>query len=718
MRIVFLIHNAYGIGGTIRSAVNLSGALADRHEVEVVSVHQVADAPQLAFDQRVRLTPLIDMREDSPTYDGDHASAQRPNTMFPDVGVDLGRLRYTALHDERVAACLAATDADAVIATRPILNGYLARYGSSRYLRVGQEHLSLAAHSEQLSADQNAAIRRLDAFVTVSEADAAHYREALPDAPTTIRCIPNAVPAPAVRTATLNSRTVVAAGRLVPVKRYDRLIRAFAEVSPSCPDWSLRLYGRGPDKPRLRALIEELGLYDTVRLMGAVSPIETEWAKGAVAAVSSDMESFGMTIVEAMHCGVPVVATDCPHGPAEIISHHRNGLLVPLSPSTGDDVSAYASALRTLMEDDGLRRELGSSAQVTAARYSPDGIARQYQDLLQEAASRRRKAGPGPKRFGRLRGLLRPGASTAKVTVPPAPPTARPAETGEGGPAVRPSASARALLGGAVEVRFHDAALLSPGPLDFVARLRRDPHQRTVRRPVSATAAAEGSRDLVLVLDHAAERLPEGRWDCYLAPRDGDTRLRLRATLVEQARLLETPLTCGPDGLFHQIPYTTTDGYLALRTWRRTAHAEVTRVSVGDHRATVTARLFTTTDASPHGATVRATRRASDTTADDVFFDVPVEVIGTDAIRFQLPYQPAQSRYVSEHDVWDLSLHLRHVPTPVPVGRIAADGVDRKRTDVCPASLLPHPSRDTTTRVRPFFTAANNLALSVRDHTP
>ena len=162
MKISFLIHNAYGIGGTIRSTVNMSGALAARHDVEIVSVHRVADEPQFQLDPRVALVSLIDMRTDSPSYEGSHKLTGRPNRMFPDAGVDFGRLRYTRLHDQRINAYLAATDADVVVATRPILNGYLARHRRSRYVRVGQEHLTHDTHSEQLRTDQNAALRGLD----------------------------------------------------------------------------------------------------------------------------------------------------------------------------------------------------------------------------------------------------------------------------------------------------------------------------------------------------------------------------------------------------------------------------------------------------------------------------------------------------------------------------------------------------------------------------
>ncbi|WP_159051180.1 glycosyltransferase family 4 protein, partial [Streptomyces scabiei] len=397
MKIAFLINNAFGIGGTIRSTANLSAAFADRHDVEVVSVHRSRAEPALTFDPRVRLTSLIDLREGTAGYEGDHPLTERPGTMFPYSGAT-GNLPYTGLQDARIGGFLAHTEADVVIATRPDLNGYLARDGRHRYLRVGQEHLSLDQYREPLRTDQTRAIAGLDAYVTVSEADAAQYRAALPDVGTTIVCVPNGVRAGAVERSTLDSRVIVAAGRLIPIKRYDRLVNAFAKVAADHPGWTLRIYGRGPQKENLREQIDRLGLHDRVFLMGAVSPIETEWAKGAVAAVSSDMESFGMTIVEAMHCGVPVVATDCPHGPGEIITDGRDGILVPLD----GDVDAYADALNRVVGDETLRERLGKEALTKAETYAPAAVARRYEDLFEELTGARSRRRDGAARLGRL----------------------------------------------------------------------------------------------------------------------------------------------------------------------------------------------------------------------------------------------------------------------------------------------------------------------------
>ncbi|EMF50803.1 MULTISPECIES: glycosyltransferase family 4 protein [Streptomyces] len=692
MKIAFLINNAFGIGGTIRSTTNLSAALADRHDVEVVSVHRSRAEPALPFDPRVRLTSLIDLREGTPGFEGDHPLTARPGTMFPYSGAT-GNLPYTALQDERVGGFLARTDADVVIATRPDLNGYLARDGRRRYLRVGQEHLSLDQYHEPLRTDQLKAITGLDAYVTVSEADAAQYRAALPHVDTTVVCVPNGVRASAVARSTLDSQVIVAAGRLIPIKRYDRLVDAFAKVAAQHPGWTLRIYGRGPQKENLREQIDRLGLHDRAFLMGAVSPIETEWAKGAVAAVSSDMESFGMTIVEAMHCGVPVVATDCPHGPGEIITDGEDGLLVPLD----GDVDAYADALNRVVTDEALRERLGKKALDKADVYAPTAIARRYENLFEELAGARRRRWAGAARWARR----------AARAVRSRPAQAVPAAVAEESAPAPVGAHARATADGGFVVRL-DPAELPAGPLDFVARLRRDPDKRQIAVPVLPVPPSAGATDTVVqaVLRPTEHSLAEGRWDCYVVPRGTDKRVRLTARTVEQAALVGRPPRVDRDGVGAWIPYPTADGFLALRTWLRPAHAEIDTVEVSEESVTVTATLYGAADRVrvPQGAEVRVVSR-TDTAYD---FAVAARAVGERGVRFTVPYGEIMTRRAVEHDLWDLRVE------GVPVGRIGGDVVERRKTDLVPGRVFEHGERGRT-RVRPYFTVNNELALSAKD---
>ncbi|KDN77590.1 glycosyl transferase [Streptomyces olindensis] len=375
MKISFLIHNAYGIGGTITTTFNLAGALAERHDVEIVSALRHREHPTLTPDPRVRLRALVDLRKEA-----DHPLHGRPAKVFPPA--EYRHHQYSELTDQRIGECLEALDADVVIGTRPGLNVHIARQAPRHVLRVGQEHLTLDNHSPRLRTALRRAYRDLDVITTVTEADAAAYRRKMWLPGVHVEALPNSVPDPVLPPADGAAKIVVAAGRLVPVKRYDLLIEAFAQVAAAFPDWQLRIYGKGEEQAGLRQLIERLGLWNNVFLMGAATPMEAEWAKASIGASASDFEPFGMTIVEAMRCGLPVVSTDCPYGPGEIIQDGTDGRLVPVG-----DRDALASALLELVGDDERRRRMVRAALENARRYAPGPVVAQAERILDEAVT-------------------------------------------------------------------------------------------------------------------------------------------------------------------------------------------------------------------------------------------------------------------------------------------------------------------------------------------
>ncbi|MFE0962883.1 glycosyltransferase family 4 protein [Streptomyces fungicidicus] len=377
MKISFLIHNAYGIGGTITTTFNLAAALAERHEVEIVSVLRHREHPNLTPHPRVRLRALVDLRREK-----DHPLFGRPAKVFPSA--EYRHHQYSELTDQRIAECLADIDADAVIGTRPGLNVHLALQAPEHVARIGQEHLTLDNHPPALRTALRRAYRRLDVLTTVTDADAASYRRKMRLPGVRVEALPNSVPDPVLPAADSTARVVVAAGRLVPVKRFDLIIEAFARVAAEFPDWQLRIYGKGEEQERLRAQIETLGLWNNVFLMGAATPMEAEWVKGSIGAAASNFEPFGMTLVEAMRCGLPVVSTDCPYGPGEIIKDGEDGRLVPV----GDD-AAFGAALLDLVRDDELRRRMGRAAVANAERFAPGPVVARAERLLQDAVGAR-----------------------------------------------------------------------------------------------------------------------------------------------------------------------------------------------------------------------------------------------------------------------------------------------------------------------------------------
>lgn len=403
MHISFLIHNGYAIGGTVRTTYNLARSLAEHHDVEVVSVFRSRDRPVFDPGPGVRLRYLIDNRGGR-AVENHGAEHARPAQVFPTA--DGKYPMYSELTDRLIGEHLGTTDADVVVGTRPGLNTHLARQTRRGPARLGQEHLTLATHSRRLKLVLRGAYPRLDALTTVTEADAVDYRRLFRLPGVRVESVPNSVPAPGVVPSDGTSKWVVAAGRLAPAKRYDLLIRSFAKVVAERPDWRLRIYGGGRERARLRTLIDELGLYNHVYLMGPTHPIEPEWAKGSIAAVTSSLESFGMTIVEAMRCGLPVVATDCPHGPGEIIRSGVDGRLVPMG-----DENAVAGALLGLINDDELRQRMGQAALADAARFDPSHVGERYESLMRDLI------GQGHRGLHRTRGSLLSGAYAVKDAI-------------------------------------------------------------------------------------------------------------------------------------------------------------------------------------------------------------------------------------------------------------------------------------------------------------
>ena len=456
-----------------------------------------------------------------------------------------------------------------------------------------------------------------------------------------------------------NAKLVVAAGRLIPVKRYDLLIAAWAIVAAARPDWKLRIYGRGPENAKLRAQIDRLGLNECITLMGAYCPIETEWVKGSIAAVTSSEESFGMAIVEAMNCGVPVVATDCPHGPGEIINDGKDGLLVPVG-----DRGGIAKGLLKLIEDNELRHVMGKAARISAARYSSDASARAFEHLIAS-----------------LGGDI--GSDTA---------ASKPAHM-----SVLCTASCGVNADGNIIVSI-DSKSLSGDKLSLMLTRSKQKDQ-PISVPLQAPTTATGS--WTAVLNRRELRLGEGRWELHVLGGDGGAR-RLVSHLADGRGLVDLkPLSGSP--FIWWIPYPTVDGHLALRVWLRTGHAEARVVRQSDTKLTIEGTLHGADFGSDSNPVLIGTLRMKAT--EKVRADVTV--IGKTNFTVTLPY--AQLRAVcddNESNVWDLAMHLAPDAEPARIARIIGDIVDRGKTDLYP----------TVGGVHPYFTVNSNLAIDCPAH--
>jgi glycosyltransferase involved in cell wall biosynthesis len=178
---------------------------------------------------------------------------------------------------------------------------------------------------------------------------------------------------------------VVAVGRLVPVKRYDVLIRTLDEVHRRHPTLELVIVGEGYEKPALDELVESMGAASWVRFAGHVdeNALIDLYRRAWVLTSASAREGWGMTITEAAACGTPAVVTRIP-GHLDAVDDEHSGLLADDSRRLGEHIEA-------LIGDDAFRERLSKGALAHAARFTWAATARGTLEVLAADALRRRR---------------------------------------------------------------------------------------------------------------------------------------------------------------------------------------------------------------------------------------------------------------------------------------------------------------------------------------
>jgi glycosyltransferase involved in cell wall biosynthesis len=174
-------------------------------------------------------------------------------------------------------------------------------------------------------------------------------------------------------------------GRLnVKTKAHDTLLNAYKKISSFHPDLKLILVGDGPDKGQIKAMIKDLDLSESVILAGWQDNVYPFMARAKALVLCSRYEGWPNVLVEAMTCGCPVVATDCPTGPREILGDNEYGLLVPV-----DDPEALPHSVKKLLTDESCRAYFQEQAQKRAQDFDLEQIGSKYVRLLQSIAETR-----------------------------------------------------------------------------------------------------------------------------------------------------------------------------------------------------------------------------------------------------------------------------------------------------------------------------------------
>ena len=214
-------------------------------------------------------------------------------------------------------------------------------------------------------------LKRLDKFVVLTDC-------AVSDWPN-VRMIPDPLPIEGFPKNSSDIKRVISVGRYSYEKGYDLLLRIWSIVEKECPDWQLDIYGMGDPTPYVK-MMDDLSIDQRrCHLRSSLVDVESEYLKSSIFVHPSRSEGFGLVIVEAMACSLPVVSFDCENGPRSIITDGVDGFLV--SPF---NIRYFAGRIIMLTRDADLRMQMGEKGLIKSQQYGIEKIAMQWKTLFDD----------------------------------------------------------------------------------------------------------------------------------------------------------------------------------------------------------------------------------------------------------------------------------------------------------------------------------------------
>ena len=216
-------------------------------------------------------------------------------------------------------------------------------------------------------------VSKLDALVLLTQEHKRDWGEIVPT-----YVIPNSFPFYPEEPSSCENKQAIIVGRFNNAKGYKYLLDAWKIVHETHPEWVINAYGSGEYEDIIRLKIIEYHLEDSFILNNPTDHIIEAYKQSSIYVMSSRYEGFPMVLLEALACGVPCVAFDCPHGPRNVITDGEDGILVDYLNS-----KELAEKICILMDDKKKRKEMGQNGRKNVLRYSPRIIMPQWVSLFE-----------------------------------------------------------------------------------------------------------------------------------------------------------------------------------------------------------------------------------------------------------------------------------------------------------------------------------------------
>ncbi|WP_353721893.1 glycosyltransferase family 4 protein [Dyadobacter sp. 676] len=354
--IVFFIYNIAAVGGTERVASVIINELARKgYNVHVLGLYGDPEKVFFPYEPTVRVTSLhID---------------------------NLKGVRKILYSQHRIRQFVNSNHIDTFVTVESIMATYSVPSLALTGIRhVVWEHfnfkVSLGIAARSLA--RQLALCFADHIVTLTARDRQFWNEGAWRRRAELVHIPNPMFLEERTPSENPSKTVISVGRLTFQKGFDLLIDTWARVPAILrQEWKLLIIGDGEDKPLIEKKVAELGIGQSVELVGATKEVFKYFENASIYCLSSRFEGLPMVLLEALAFHLPIVAFDCDTGPGELVENGKNGILVEAG-----NVPALARSLASLMQDDELRERMRHYQSQRLGTLELEGIMDQWYNIL------------------------------------------------------------------------------------------------------------------------------------------------------------------------------------------------------------------------------------------------------------------------------------------------------------------------------------------------
>lgn len=353
-KICFLISNMNNSGGTERVCSIIANGLADNgYEVMITSVSE-GNKPFFPLNKNIKINSLVD----------------RPGRVLYRLPNIIYRLRKLLIRKN--VDVLIVVETMSVLFTLPAIQGLFIKHICWEHFNFNSD---LGRSSRRLA--RQLAARYCDVVVTLTERDKSYWKSGTFHR-NQIISIPNPSPFKLQNNLKkINTRIVLAVGRLTHQKGFDLLLQSWVQVTKHFPDWKLVIVGEGEDRTLLENYIVQKGMTSKIELVGNTYNVGQYYELAEIFCLSSRFEGFPMVLLETLAYGIPVVAFDCDTGPSEILEN-TGSLLVPK-----ENIELLADALMQFISNDNLRSMVGFENLQRSRIYQPNLIIYRWIEMIE-----------------------------------------------------------------------------------------------------------------------------------------------------------------------------------------------------------------------------------------------------------------------------------------------------------------------------------------------